>query len=607
MQLTDKQLEIIAADGHLLVTGGPGSGKTSVSILKAARIAERDLRPGQQVLFLSFARATVSRIIEAIEHEQQIPLEQKRRLDVDTYHAFFWRILKTHGYLVGLPRRLSVLTPAGEAIALSEIRNEYDPASKLSLDQKAEKESREKDERFRLACEKGRVCFDLFAPFVGSLLHGSMRIRRLVATKYTIIILDEFQDTNAYQWTVVQALGEYSRLLALADPEQRIYEWIGADPKRLNHFRCAFSPIEVNLGTDNHRSPGTDIAVFGNDILKGTFRDEPYAGVQICVYPPNQNQAFSGLITATYQARMRLVDRAQEDWSLAILVPTKKLTRLVSDAFRSPLGGMSEIRHTAAIDMEAAILGAEIVAFLMQPDTDGRHFEQFIGLIMSFYHGKGGATPTRKDLTEALRIQRALDDWLSRQACGKGMRKNSILVTTHAVYDELRAVLLRGEPYKDWSTLRSHLSRSVCSRLKAIAEEVRNIRLLERGVQLRQNLSQDWRDNGAYRNALKIVRQAFVQEHFSTNFKPESGVVVMNMHKAKGKQFDEVIIFEGWPIKQMGKPPFNANRIVRFNSRNQINDQARQNLLVSVTRAKQRTTILTPRNDPCVLLPCPLC
>ena len=63
MELTKKQQEIMDANGHLLVTGGPGSGKTTVSILKAGQIAARDLRPGQKILFLSFARATVSRVI----------------------------------------------------------------------------------------------------------------------------------------------------------------------------------------------------------------------------------------------------------------------------------------------------------------------------------------------------------------------------------------------------------------------------------------------------------------------------------------------------------------------------------------------------------------
>jgi len=55
----------------------------------------------------------------------------------------------------------------------------------------------------------------------------------------------------------------------------------------------------------------------------------------------------------------------------------------------------------------------------------------------------------------------------------------------------------------------------------------------------------------------------------------------MNMHKTKGKQFDEVSTFEGWAS---------------------IDGPARQNLRVSVTRGKRQVTILTPKNDPCILL-----
>ena len=68
-----------------------------------------------------------------------------------------------------------------------------------------------------------------------------------------------------------------------------------------------------------------------------------------------------------------------------------------------------------------------------------------------------------------------------------------------------------------------------------------------------------------------------------------NGVNVMTIHKAKGKEFDEVIVYEG----------LYQNRIV---SRPDRIDQARLNLRVAVTRAKEKTIIMTPESDPCPLL-----
>jgi len=568
--------------------------------LKAARIAASDLRPEQKILFLSFARATVSRVVEAIEYEQKIPPAQKRLIDVETYHSFFWRILKAHGYLVGLPRRLAILTPPAEAIVLSEVRFGF-PARNLTDSQKAAKKAAETAERIRLAMELGRICFDLYAPYVGDILHGSERIRQLVAAMYPVVILDEFQDTNEGQWRVVRALGEACRLVALADPEQRIYGWLGADPARLDHFRAAFRLTEVDLSTDNHRSAGTDIALFGNDLLTGRFQKENYAGIVLDAFDPFPDRALTKLVTTTYAARRRLIDQGVAGWSLAILVPTKKMTRVVSDALRQPPARMAAVSHSAIIEMEAAILAAEVVALLMQP-SDARHFPQFIELMCNYYQGKGGDEPIKGALKEAANIRKTYGELRASQDSGKAFRKNSILAAMIGGYEHTRDLALTGEPDEDWRAVRRILEEGACPRLKEVAEEVRNIRVLDRGMQLRQELSQDWRDNGGYQNALSITRQAFVQEHFSTNARPESGVIVMNMHKAKGKQFDEVIVFEGWPIKKRGKIIHNGDRIVRSNSRQNIDDQARQNLRVSVTRGKRQTTILTPKGDPCVLL-----
>ncbi len=602
VDLTEAQKDVLKAEGHQLVVGGPGSGKTTVSILKAAKIARKKLKPGQRILFLSFARATVSRVFEAIDEEQSVTKEEKNSIEVDTYHSFFWRILKAHGYLVGFPRRMTILTPPNEAIALSVIRSEFKAHSKLSPDEKARKAALEAAERTRLATEEGKVCFDLFAERVAVLLHGSTKVRDLVSTMYPFIILDEFQDTSAEQWRAVEAIGKSSTLIALADPEQRIFDFIGADPERLNHFIAAFNPSTHDLAGENHRSTGTDIALFGNHLLTGKLRQEPYQGIDFEGFASNPNQAFASLVTQVLKARKRLIDSGRKDWSLAILVPTKRMTRLVSDNLREPFGNVPPIAHTAAVDMEGPILAAEVIAFLLQQRSHDRCFDEFVEVLCSFFHGRGGAAPTKGDLSEAARFRAALVKWNDCVAKGKAIPANSVLQATFAVHQAVAAVKLTGDPDADWMALRAVLEAGGCARLAEIAREARNVRLLERGTQLRQGLSQDWRDFGGYRNALAVTRQAFVQEHFATAHKPESGVVVMNMHKAKGKQFDEVIIFEGWPKRVMGEIVGNPDRIVGGNYRDGAMTQARQNFRVSVTRAKSRTTIMSPKDDICVLL-----
>ena len=600
MELTRNQHEVMNAHGHLLVTGGPGSGKTTIAILKAQQIIEQGLHDWQRILFLSFARASVSRVVEAIEHERTVLPSQKQHIVVETYHSFFWRVLKTHGYLIGLPRRLTILTPPNVAIALADIRLNYLEENRRRK-QTATKKEIEKAELVRVAVDEGRVCFDLFAPFVKSILQQSDRIRTLVSCKYPVIILDEFQDTNADQWQIVKALGNLCRLISLADPEQRIYEWIGADPERLDHFHDAFSPSVVDLFKDNHRSAGTEITKFGDDLLRGHFRQSNYRGIVFCPFDTLRNRAMSKLVTTTYGARHRLTNAENKDWSLAILVPTKKMTRLVSDALRNPPASMKAVPHRAVVELEAAILGAEIVAHLMQLSTSEQHLVELIDLICKFYQGKGGDEPTTTALREATNIRRAFNEYLTRKEKGQTIRRNSLLVNTLAVYKETQALEQTGNPDKDWRAVCSILENGRCKRLNEIAGEVRNIRLLDRGAQVRQTLSQDWKDHGGYVNALSVIRQVFLNESLATSTKEEKGIVVMNMHKAKGKQFDEVILFEGWPIRKSGKFVVNLDRIVRFNSNNNIDEQTRQNCRVSVTRAKTQTTILSPKCDPCVL------
>lgn len=600
MEFTQKQVQVLQSEGHLLVTGGPGSGKTTISIFKARQCLKENLKNYQRVLFLSFARASVSRVIEAIEIEASLEDDIRKRIDVDTYHSFFWQILKTHGYLIGLPRKLDVLTPQRKAIALAQISESFKrPLSDCDNQAKKELESQELN---RLLYEEGMVDFDFFAIGVASILSKSQKIRQLIANKYPIIFFDEFQDTNDGQWDVFKGLGLTSRMIALADPEQRIYDWIGADPMRLHHFRQEFSPEEIDFEQSNHRSQDTEIALYANDMMKRSFTKETYEGIEVTTYPAFKGPAYTKLVTTLLTSIKRVTKNNPNAWSIGVLVPTKKMTREVSAILDMPPANLPKINHEPYVEVEAAMLAAEVIAYCLQPQSNEYDFNSFIYLVINFLRGRGGDKPIVKDLSDANSFDKALNKYKNNKLKGSGLSSSSIIAKTHSTYMKVKNTVFSGNPESDWKAIALLFQSSTCKRLKMLSEDAKNIRLLRRGEKIRQDIGVDWRDNGAYTNALALVREAFLEQHFANKLKLERGVLVMNMHKAKGKQFDETIIFEDMPKLANRKIVANNGRIVWSNDEANVNDQCIQNFRVSITRSMRKTTILTPRNDPCILL-----
>lgn len=88
------------------------------------------------------------------------------------------------------------------------------------------------------------------------------------------------------------------------------------------------------------------------------------------------------------------------------------------------------------------------------------------------------------------------------------------------------------------------------------------------------------------------VREALVQEHFSATNKDWRGIHVMTIHKSKGKEFSEVVIYEG----------FHSGKILRQNADEKDTAQALLALRVGVTRAMRKAKILTPRANMCPFL-----
>lgn len=600
MKLTDQQQKVLDSTGNCLVLGGPGSGKTTVSIMKAAEFVERQLQPEQHVLFLSFARATVARVSEGIAKDLSVPRAISSRIEVDTYHSFFWRILKGHGYLIDLPRSLELLLPADVAGALSELRTTTDQSRDDGL---LELTSEEKAVLQQIAFETGQIGFDLFASLLAEVLTKYPVVGDLVANRFPLIILDEFQDTSEDQWEIVKQLGSKSRCLALADPDQRIFDFIATDPERPAHFIEHFNAEEIDLGGFSHRNLHTDITLFGDDVLKGDFSQLAYEGVDLIGYHRIEARAHARLFSEVMAARKRAIKASGDAWSVAVLVPTKPLTKKISDLFTQGLGQLPAISHTAVIERDAAILSAHCIGNLLEKRPVAENFERFALQVAGFYRGRSGDRPAKGHLATANSILADLQKRHKLHGEGKDLPASSKVRKMEQVYTQVLALTFTGDPQLDWVMVRNVLEQGNCVQLRDISEEARNLRFLDRGKQLRLILSEDWDGNAAYPNGFGLTKEAFVQEHFATAGQPESGVVIMNLHKAKGKQFDETILFEDMPIIVQGRGIVrNSGRFVRANEADDKLAQYRKNFRMAVTRSKYRTTFLTPNNDKCILV-----
>lgn len=150
---------------------------------------------------------------------------------------------------------------------------------------------------------------------------------------------------------------------------------------------------------------------------------------------------------------------------------------------------------------------------------------------------------------------------------------------------------LTGIPVDDWLSVRKLFQNCNHQALHNIYEDARFLRLLNKGAILSEALSELWRLTGNYKTANISIDSSLTQEHFSMTHRSWNGIFVMNMHKSKGKEFNEVLIWE-----EMYK------QIVSTNATPSRLQQDRLILRVAITRAKTFTTFLTPERSPCILL-----
>lgn len=564
MKIDEERKKLLDCDGHALVIGGPGSGKTTIALKKALVRIEVGLLPGQSVLFLSFSRAAVARIVEA--SRLQLPKQRRALLEVQTFHSFFWNLLKTHGYLLGSPKRLQILMPQDE-----KVRNGGIKEDKKSAEWKAWLKEREK-----LFKDEGLIGFDLFAPKAGKLLDQSSWIRQLVAERHPLIIVDEAQDTGPAAWRCVEILAQLTQVICLADLEQQIFDHLeGIGPERLEAIKLALKPFEVDLGSENMRSPGSEIVEFGRDILAGKSRANGYKGVSTIFFARGAD------LGATLRQALGCLHRevkketGQCAETIAILVPSSAEAAKVSAGLNS---GKKPVPHKLMFDEDEARLAARFTAFLLEPRTGLAEHDQIAEALLLLVDLKrvSGSTTAANQLL----------GWATKCKAGK-ISSAGLVKAIRVLLNTLNTAAFQGDPARDWVLIKKQLRESKEPLLIVVALHLDYLVAFNRGKRISANLSAAWEVSGAYLRARDALDSALAQDLILDGVDDPNGIQVMTIHKSKGKQFDGVIVLRRDRHDGSGlvsnfvwrddKPPYRRSRKI---------------LMVGVTRAKVHTMMV---------------
>lgn len=415
-----------------------------------------------------------------------------------------------------------------------------------------------------------------------------------IALSHPLIIVDEAQDTGAHAWRCIELLAPHTQIICLADLEQQIFDFLpGVGPERVQGIRAALGPLDVDLGNDNHRSPDTEILAFGNDVLTAKPRGGPYKGVSSITYgvgknAPNWNHLLRRSLSVLHR-EMR-ADGKGSAKAVAILTMGKGGALKVSNALNA-LGANKgkAVRHKLLFDEAEALLTARFAAFLLEPKHEA-DIDLDIAYCMDLIAAAKRATGTGKAAVDKL-LEQAV-----KIRAGKVLTIN-LVRALRSVITRIRDEGFTGDPAVDWLFVKHALRATGQAELARAAVQLDFLVAFQRGHRISASLSDEWLRNGAYTRARLALDTAFAQEQILDGLQEPPGLQVMNIHKAKGKQFDGVILVR--ELRHTGD-----KRESSFVWRGDVDPYPKSRRLVRVgaTRARRQLLILNPAWPACPVL-----
>jgi DNA helicase-2/ATP-dependent DNA helicase PcrA len=370
--LNEQQIAAVTApDGPVLVLAGPGSGKTRVLTHRIAwLVRERGVYPYRlmAVTFTNKAaremRGRTERIlgVEALDASVSASRSGLRGLTIGTFHAICAQILRRErdhtafggnfvifdsddqqrvvkAVIKELNLNDKLYRPPAMHAQISKCKNELiAPAAYEARTYWEEVAGRIYVRYQELLRQNNALDFDDLLMETALLLRDNAEVRGRYQERYLHLLVDEFQDTNVAQYELIKLLlGPHRSLFCVADEDQSIYAFRGADPRNIKRLREDFPDMQQVLLERNYRS--TQIILdAANEVIKHNWGRTPKklftdraGGPLVTVY-----QAYDEIDEANFVvdeiARLTAGD-GSEPGDCVVLYRTNAQSRALEDAF----------------------------------------------------------------------------------------------------------------------------------------------------------------------------------------------------------------------------------------------------------------------------------
>jgi DNA helicase-2/ATP-dependent DNA helicase PcrA len=365
----EQKKAVLHTEGPLLILAGAGAGKTKTVTHRILHLIKQGTAP-KNILAITFTNKAAKEMRERVYHliqndtELNRPISFDERPFVSTFHSLGVHIMKENSVLLGLPKHFGIFDRGDSKRVVKEAleekgldTKEYDPNLILNMI------SREKGndvtlegfrdrglsdymsdiiqsvwEKYEKALEREKaVDFDDLLLKTARLLRTNTEVREHYQKTWTYIHVDEYQDTNKVQYSIMKSLaGEKKNICVVGDVDQNIYSWRGADIKNILNFEKDFAGATTIMLEENYRSTQTILSVANHVIKKNKNRFEKNlftkkgAGELITVF-----EAFDENDEARFVADKAtdLIEKGVSPQEIAVLYRANFQSRVLEEAF----------------------------------------------------------------------------------------------------------------------------------------------------------------------------------------------------------------------------------------------------------------------------------